>query len=900
MSDRVTHPADHEPVRPLWLGWARDASGFADELRGFLRACEQAGLEPRLANLRSLVPTELTNADRHMLDEQEGRPRDGRLVAVHSYVPWPRQPHTPDVPSVMRAMYETDRLPERRLPLLLDHDEIWVPGDFNLETFERGGIPRERMRILGGTLDFDLFAPGAVEPAALPVPDDHVVFLTNFAFSERKAWRQLLQGWSLAFGPDDGVCLVLKVHSEGRRTQIRERIDAFVREELGAGAAARLAPIRVVDDVLPADQMPRLYAAADAYVLPTRGEGWGRPFMEALAMGLPTIASRWSGQLEFLHDGNAWLVDGDIVPIGPETAQEVFLDPLPGHRWFEPDVESLAAQLRAVAGDLAAAKAQAAAARPELVERFGPATIARRVAELVEAAHERHVERRARPVTAAIRGPFGSVSSLAVVNDALAEGLEARGHNLRRCLAGSHPSVAPVAGGEQPTIFHHWPPDFASAPAGPTVHVLPWEYGAPPAEWVANVHRNADRVWVYSEYIRRGYLECGMPPGVVEVLPLGVDVAHFTPGGPRRRDAGEATCTFLFVGGTIWRKGVDLLVRAWADAFSPDDDVKLIIKDFGTQSHYRGQSLLPDPAALARDPGLAPIEHLTEEVPYHDLPALYRGADVLVAPYRAEGFCLPALEAMACGVPVIHNGHGPTAEFVPADAGWALEARRVPLPPNGDLALAADGWVHEVDHDALVAALRDAAGDAGERHARGRRGAVAALDRSWDRTARRAEQLLQTLADEALPRVRDVRSALIEASGTTVLFAPDWAAGEWAPVIQRWATTFSAADPVTLGLFAGAADVAALAAQIEAALAATGRAEADLPDLALCLPSDHPLEALVLGCDAVLAGTGGMDALPVFARRRARRILDGPDDLAAFAAQLRGGATAPAALAPAA
>jgi glycosyltransferase involved in cell wall biosynthesis len=895
MPHHATDPADRDPVRPLFLGWARDASGFADELRGFLRACEQAGLQPRLANLRSMVPTELSTADKRMLDAQERRPRDGRLVAVHSYVPWPRQPHVAGVPSVMRAMYETDRLPERRLPLLLDHDEIWVPGDFNVETFERGGIPRERMRVLGGTLDFDLFTPGAVEPANLRVPDDHVVFLTNFAFSERKAWRQLLHGWSLAFGPDDGVCLVLKVHSEGRRTQIRDRIDAFLREELGAGAVARLAPIRVVDDVLPADQMPRLYAAADAYVLPTRGEGWGRPYMEALAMGLPTIASRWSGQLEFLHDGNAWLVDGDVVPV--EHAEEVFLDPLPGHRWFQPDIDSLAAQLRAVAGDLAAAKAKAVAARPELVARFGPETIARRVAELSEAAHERHAERRARPVTAAIRGPFGSVSSLAVVNDALAEGLEARGHHLRRSVGGSHPTAAPIAEGEQPTIFHHWPPDFVTAPAGPAVHILPWEYGAPPADWVANVNRGADRVWVYSDAIRRGYVEAGMAPGLIEVLPLGVDTGHFTPDGPRRRDAAPGTCTFLFVGGTIWRKGVDLLVRAWADAFGPDDDVRLIIKDFGTQTHYRGQSVL-DAAALARDPALAPIEHLTDEIPYHELPALYRGADVLVAPYRAEGFCLPALEAMACGLPVIHNGAGPTAEFVPADAGWALTARRVTLPRNADLDLASDGWVHEVEHGALVAALREAAADAAERVARGRRGAAAAAQRSWTHVAQRAEELLRTLAEEGLPPVRQVSSAVIDAPGATVLYALD---GDWAGTVHEWAMTFSAGDPVTLQLFAGDADVAAQAAEIEAVLAATGRDEADLPDLALCLPSDHSFDALVLGVDAVLAGPGGAAALPAFARRRARRVLDGPADLAAFAAQLRGPvAPAPPALAPAA
>ena len=42
-------------------------------------------------------------------------------------------------------------------------------------------------------------------------------------------------------------------------------------------------------------ELPSLYLAVDAFVLPSRGEGWGRPVMEAMAMGLPSIATNWSG-----------------------------------------------------------------------------------------------------------------------------------------------------------------------------------------------------------------------------------------------------------------------------------------------------------------------------------------------------------------------------------------------------------------------------------------------------------------------------------------------------------------------------------------------------------------------------------------------------------------------------
>ena len=48
--------------------------------------------------------------------------------------------------------------------------------------------------------------------------------------------------------------------------------------------------------------MQMMYAGADAFVLPTHGEGWGRPAVEAMAMALPTIVTNWSGTSQFLSD----------------------------------------------------------------------------------------------------------------------------------------------------------------------------------------------------------------------------------------------------------------------------------------------------------------------------------------------------------------------------------------------------------------------------------------------------------------------------------------------------------------------------------------------------------------------------------------------------------------------
>jgi glycosyltransferase involved in cell wall biosynthesis len=372
-------------MRPslVWLGPLRDPSGYSDEARGFLRALEGAGAEPTALAMGTVgVDAGLTPDDLAMLDRQAARRAVAPLVAVHHYVPGPGQPVIENGLNVARVMFETDSVPQDWLPFLASRDEVWVPSQHNVETFSGAGVPEDKLRILGGTLDFDLFAPGA-RRLDLGAPEGSFVFVTNFDFSERKAWDQLIRAWARAFEPTDPVCLVLKTGSYwSDDSDVRARIERFVSEELGG--AERLAPLKIHTGTLPASELPSFYAGADAYVLASRGEGWGRPYMEAMAMGLPTIGSRWSGNLQFMNDGNSWLVDGELVPV-PDDA-DLINDLYRGHRWFEPDVDALAAAMREVAGDPAAARAKAAGARRELIGRFGPEATATRIGELADAA----------------------------------------------------------------------------------------------------------------------------------------------------------------------------------------------------------------------------------------------------------------------------------------------------------------------------------------------------------------------------------------------------------------------------------------------------------------------------------------------------------------------------------
>src|SRR5690606_16883087 len=147
---------------------------------------------------------------------------------------------------------------------------------------------------------------------------------------------------------------------------------------------------------------------------------------------------------------------------------------------------------------------------------------------------------------------------------------------------------------------------------GRLVVIQPWEYGALPATWVA-ASPNVDEFWVPSRYVRSCYIESGIPAGKVHVIPNGIDPTRFHPGIEPLPLPTKKRFKFLFVGGTIHRKGPDVLLKAWLNAFTATDDVCLVIKDFGGGSVYAGQTMAERIRAAQALPNAPEIVYIDEE-----------------------------------------------------------------------------------------------------------------------------------------------------------------------------------------------------------------------------------------------------------------------------------------------
>ncbi len=127
----------------------------------------------------------------------------------------------------------------------------------------------------------------------------------------------------------------------------------------------------------------------------------------------------------------------------------------------------------------------------------------------------------------------------------------------------------------------------------------------------------------------------------------------------------EDNFVYLSVGAMTWNKGLDILLAAFARVIETEPDARLFLK--GADGLYPSKSfvreVLDDLPAKARQAVAERLIYEGRTLSEQGMAHLFRTADCYVAPYRAEGFNLPVLEAMACGVAVVCTAGGPTDEF---------------------------------------------------------------------------------------------------------------------------------------------------------------------------------------------------------------------------------------------
>ncbi len=162
---------------------------------------------------------------------------------------------------------------------------------------------------------------------------------------QRKNPLAAIQAFRLAFGNSRKATLLLKYSGANH-------------DPAGAGLIERLAAespgVRTISGPLSEAEMQSLYSIADCFLSPHRSEGFGLGIATAMYYGKPAIATRFSGNLEFMEDENSYLADFDIASVGPGN------EPYDASQvWANPDVQHLSQLLVEIESNREAASIRA-------------------------------------------------------------------------------------------------------------------------------------------------------------------------------------------------------------------------------------------------------------------------------------------------------------------------------------------------------------------------------------------------------------------------------------------------------------------------------------------------------------------------------------------------------------
>lgn len=355
------HTDDHLPSKISLVGYPRGEFGLGEDIRLLRASLQTAGIEPTVIRASWKIAARQNIDETSVASEAADYDSDITIYVMPAF----------DTVTLLNMVgprafaakrrigfwqWELSHFPPSAILAMELVDEIWCHSEHSAKAF-RAATTKPVIKV-----PLPVFVP---EPKQTPrsawnLPQDAFVVFTSFDGASAIARKHPL-GTILAFQqafPDssDGARLIVKAMNTGN--------DSLWRECL---RRASVDPrIVILDHVMDRDAYYQLLRNCDAVISLHRAEGFGRLMAEAMALGIPVIASRYSGNVDFMTDANSWLVDGTLIPVMPGD-YAFHQDQV----WLEPSIPAAADALRNCRGDTKDRSRRAAAGKHDITSNYG-------------------------------------------------------------------------------------------------------------------------------------------------------------------------------------------------------------------------------------------------------------------------------------------------------------------------------------------------------------------------------------------------------------------------------------------------------------------------------------------------------------------------------------------------
>ena len=579
------------------------------------------------------------------------------------------------------TMLEVTGLPKSWVEHCNKMDEVWVPSLFNLETFRNSGV-KVPIHLMPLGVDTNYFNPLIKK---FPLSGDFK-FLTVFEWGERKAPEDLIIAFNRTFRAKEPVVLLCKANCTDPSVNVPEIIRNLNLNPEGGRIEF------IFNKYLPYYQLGSLYRSADCFVLATRGEGWGMPILEAMACGLPVIATNWSAQTTFMNSYNAYPLQ--VKKLIPAVAKCPYYK---GFKWAEPDADHLSALMRHVFENQEEARAKGARAAADVRDNWTFTHTAARIAKRLS-----DIQKKDLSFPAYV--PYPAKKRVALdVSRGIGEQITGIGRHILNLARGlgeyppedmeftlmpgfttfTHPEyltrfdfICPDA--KTLNLWRGVTPAFVSSestvPGTDLVHSTGWttpEFDGPilstiyDLSFLTHPHFHTKETIEFctkniKESIKKGaFFTCiseHTRRDLMEILKVpaercGVNYCSYDERKFKRASIDQITEVkkkyklperfALFLASMEPRKNLATVVEAWLG-----ENIALPLIVAGAQGWLNDKLKERIDNSKGR---IGPIGYVDE----NDLASLYSAARLLVYPSIYEGFGLPVLEAMACGTPSV-------------------------------------------------------------------------------------------------------------------------------------------------------------------------------------------------------------------------------------------------------
>jgi glycosyltransferase involved in cell wall biosynthesis len=358
------------------VGYLRDGLGLGEAARSYAGALRAAGVDVETVS----VPVPLYDrpgADRpprrqrvawDASNSRAGAPPAVEVVCMNppELMRLTEAARPPELHRIGVWAWELEELPSGWSSAYSHVDELWVFSDYVAAAFRDAPVP---VAVVPLAVDVDRLASAARrDPPGRP-------FTFLFAFDlfstlERKNPFGLISAFREAFEPGEGPRLLIKTSNGDNRPEELERLRI---------AALGRPDIEIVDAFVAPERRDALIAGCDCYVSLHRAEGFGLTLAEAMAAGRPTIATGFSGNLDFMTADTSYLIDSRPAPV--EAGSDIYPA---GASWREPDLHAATAAMRRVYDDPDAARALGERGREHVRVLLSPAAVGARARDRLQ------------------------------------------------------------------------------------------------------------------------------------------------------------------------------------------------------------------------------------------------------------------------------------------------------------------------------------------------------------------------------------------------------------------------------------------------------------------------------------------------------------------------------------